>query len=411
MKNKKAKKIRKTKKQRTSKGNSFVNFLPVQKTAEAALYYGFTPTKSLQITKDDVSKASLLKESWTKNPAGLHWLFSQDFIEERASLFRHHAEKDLHTLPQPVMLVHETNIIKERAKTTINLEIMGTKKSIAEALIIQTTISMLKDNGHKDFLIEINTIGDKESTNKFARELTHYYKKNLNSLPAHCRQNFKKDPFYVLSCNSCDPSGKLKENAPTSISCLSDASRAHFKEVLEYIETMGIPYKINNNLVPDRKYCSGTVFEIKEMLGDGTLGNTLAVGFRHDEISQKIGHKKDNPGAGIKIFLKKKAVPKKISKLAKPVAFYIQLGDEAKHRSLEVIEALKNEKIFVYHMLGRDKFGSQFALAEKSKVPYVIIMGKKEFLENSVMVRENATRTQQTVPIEKLAEYIKKFKN
>jgi histidyl-tRNA synthetase len=61
-------------------------------------------------------------------------------------------------------------------------------------------------------------------------------------------------------------------------------------------------------------------------------------------------------------------------------------------------------------MLGRDKFGSQFAHVEKSKVPYVIIMGKKEFIENSVMVRENMTRTQETVPIHELAEYVKKFK-
>lgn len=406
------KKIKKNKiKRKGSKGNDFINFLPMQKIAEAALYYGFTPTKPMQISKDDVTKAAALKESWAKNPSGTHWLFSQDFIEERIALFRHHAEKAMHALPQPVMLMHETSIVKERAKTTINLEVMGTKKSIAEALIIQSTISMLKDNGHKDFLIEINTIGDKESTSKFARELTQYYKKNLNALSAHCRQNFKKDPFYVLSCNVCDPSGKIKENAPTSISCLSDASRAHFKEVLEYIETMGIPYKINNNLLPDRKYCSGTVFEIKEIESDGTAGDTLAVGFRHDEISGKIGQKKDNPGAGAKIFLKKKAMPKKISKLPKPVAFYIQLGDEAKHRSLEVIEMLKREKIFLYHMLGRDKFGSQFALAEKSKVPYVIIMGKKEFLENSVMVRENLTRTQETVPITSLVDHLKKFRN
>ena len=91
-----------------------------------------------------------LKKAGRKILCGLHWLFSQDFLEERASLFRHHAEKNLHTLPQPVMLLHETGIVKERAKTTINLEIMGTKKSIAEALIIQTTISMLKDNGYKD---------------------------------------------------------------------------------------------------------------------------------------------------------------------------------------------------------------------------------------------------------------------
>ncbi len=403
------KKTKSTKKSASSK-NSYINFLPINKMAEAALYFGFTSTKPLQITKDDVHKASSLKDAYSKNVSGLPWMFSQVFAEERVALLREYLEKNLSSFPQPIMLVHESDIIKERAKHTINLEVMGTDRSIAEALLIKTAVSMLKDNGYKDFTIEINSIGDKESMNKFSKELTNYYKKNLNSLSAHCRQNFKKDPYYLLHCTECDAEGKLKEAAPTSISCLSDISRAHFTEVLEFIETMGIPYKINNCLVPDKKYCSGTVFEIKETLANGEVGETLAVGFRYDGIAQKVGYKRDNPGVGIKIFLKKKAIIKKVSKLAKPLAFYIQLGDEAKHRSLELIDMLKDEKIFVHHMLGRDKFGSQFAHVEKTKVPYVIIMGKKEFLEKSVMVRENVTRTQQTIPVHKLAEYIKKLK-
>ncbi|MBU6370842.1 MAG: ATP phosphoribosyltransferase regulatory subunit [Patescibacteria group bacterium] len=402
----------KTKKKRSRSKRpkqEYLSFLPIAADARAALYYGFLPIRNLSVSKDDGIRAAGLKESWTRNPAGLPWLFSHDFAEERAALFRHFAEKNLLAEPQPVMLVHETAIVKERGKTTVNLEVMGTKKSIAEALIIQATVSMLRDNGYENLLIEINTIGDKESSAKFSRELANYYKKNLGAMTAHCRQSFKKDPFYTLSCRECDPTGKLAEHAPTSVSCLSDASRAHFAEVLEYIETLGIPYRINNALVPDRKYCSGTVFEIKEVLPDGAAGPILAVGFRHDDLSQKIGHKKENPAAGIKIFLKKKAAAKKIGKLPKPVAFYIQLGDEAKHKSLDVIEKLKGEKIYVHHMLGRDKFGSQFSLAEKSGVPYVIIMGKKEFLENSVMVRENATRTQVTIPVTELANYIKKL--
>lgn len=393
-----------------NKESNFITFLPINKVAEAALYYGFTPTKPVKVIKEDVQKASSLKDTGSKNHAGLHWLFSQVFAEERISLLRDYIEKELSTLPQPVMLMHETDIIKERAKTTINLEIMGTERSIAEALLIKTAISILKDAGHKDFVIEINSIGDKESMNKFTKELINYYKKHLNTLPAHCRQGFKKDPFYVLKCNTCDPKGTMKDAAPTSISCLSDASRTHFKEVLEFIETMQIPYKINNCLVPDKKYCSGTVYEIKELKADGEAGETLAVGFRHDGMSQKIGNKRDNPGAGIKIFLKKKAAIKKIAKLPKPVAFYIQLGDEAKHRSLEVIEMLKKEKIFIHHMLGRDKFGSQFAHVEKTKVPYLIIMGKKEFIEGSVMFRQNSTRSQETIAIHNLVEHIKKLK-
>ena len=332
---KKNNKPRKNKKKTSNKKNNYINFLPINKMAEAALYFGFSSTKPMQITKDDVHKASSLKDSYTKNVSGLPWIFSQVFAEERVALLREYLEKNLSSLPQPVMLIHESDIIKERAKHTINLEIMGTNRSIAEALLIKTAVSILKDNGYKDFYIEINSIGDKESMNKFSKELTNYYKKNLNNLSAHCRQNFKKDAFYLLHCDECDPEKKIKDFAPTSISCLSDISRAHFKEVLEFIETMGIPYKINNHLVPDKKYCSGTIFEIKESLKNSNVGETLAIGFRYDGIAQKIGHKRDNPGVGIKIFLKKKAVVKKISKLTKPTVFYIQLGEEAKHKSLK----------------------------------------------------------------------------
>ena len=79
------------------------------------------------------------------------------------------------------------------------------------------------------------------------------------------------------------------------------------------------------------------------------------------------------------------------------------------HKSFEVIEMLRKAKVPVYHLLGRDKFGSQSALIEKLKIPYIMIMGKKESLDNTVMVRENLTRVQTIIPLAGLADYIKKL--
>ncbi len=394
------------KKPKVKDKKKFVEFFPINKQAEPAIYYGFNPIKAPQISKEDTQKALSLKDSYVRNCPGMPWFFSQNFIEERIALLREYQEKEMSGQSQPVMLVNESDIIKERSKTTINLEIIGSGKSIAEALLIKTAISILEENGYENFLLEINSIGDKESINKFSKELTAYYRKNLNSLSSHCRQNFKKDSFYVLHCDECDKEGKIKEGAPTSISALSDESRIHFKDVLEFIETMEIPYKINNCLVPDRKYCSGTILEIK----DSETKEILAVGFRYDGLTQKIGHKRDIQGVGMKIFLSKKKIIKKISKLEKPDIFYIQLGDEAKNKSLGVIEMLRKEKIYLYHMLGRDKLGSQFAFVDKMKIPYIIIMGKKEFLEDSVLVRESSTRIQESVKISELAKYIRTLK-
>lgn len=401
----KLKTAKKENKQKIKKEIPFVTFMPTDKSIEAAIYYGFTHIKAPVPNKDDIKKASTLKENWAKNGSNIPWIFSKEFSEERIAMIREYYEQGMNSLPQPTMVFYESNTKKERNKTSFNLEIIGSSKSISEGILIKTAAAILGDENYNNLVIEINSIGDKESSNKFNRDLINYYKKNLSSIDSQCRQNFKKDPFYVLSCDS-EPCQKVRENAPTSLSCLSDASRAHFKDVLEFIEIMGIPYRINNCLVSDKRYCSQTVFEIKNADNEKEI---LATGFRYDGLSHKIGNKKDVPGIGLKIFIKKNKTVKKISKLPKPIAFFIQLGDEAKHKSLEVLESLRKAGIYIYHTLGRDKFGSQFALVEKSKVPYVIIMGKRESIENTVMIRENTTRDQETIPISEIAKFLKKI--
>ncbi len=92
----------------------FVEFNPLNKAAEAAVYFGFTPTKNLQVTKDDISKSNSLKDSWTKSNSDLPWMFSQSFVEERASLLRKYNEENLISVPQPVMIVHEGNKFNRR---------------------------------------------------------------------------------------------------------------------------------------------------------------------------------------------------------------------------------------------------------------------------------------------------------
>ncbi len=391
----------------SQKDNKFINFFPIEENLNALLYYGFTTSSAPKISKEDTEKALKIKDSWMNDPEGLPWIFSTEFAEERVALLRKYSEENLQNLPQPVLLAYETNKGAPRGKKCLNLEIIGSASSVSEAILLKTALAILKDNNHEDLFININSIGDKESSNKLGKELTAYYKKNLAELSPTCRQNFKKDSFYVVPCDE-KTCAVLKESAPVSLSYLSDESRLHFRNVLEYLETMGVPYNIDNCLISDRKYCSQTIFEIAQK-GKSGAKEVLASGFRFDGFVQKIGYKKDIPGAGIKIFIDKNTKVKEISKIKKPKAFFIQISDDAKLKSLEVIETLRQDKVLVYHMLGRDKFGSQFSLVEKLKVPYVIIMGKKESIDNTVMVRDNTTRSQQTVSIIDLSDYLKKL--
>ena len=94
----------------------------------------------------------------------------------------------------------------------------------------------------------------------------------------------------------------------------------------------------------------------------------------------------------------------------KPKVFFIQLSFEAKLRSFEVIEILRKAKIPVMHSLSRDSLSAQLAMAERTKTPYAILLGQKEALDGTVIVRNMDTRSQDTIKIDKLAEYLKKIK-
>lgn len=394
-----------------SKESKFLDLKNIDKTTEAAVYYGFMPIEIPKIEKEDKDKVKTLKDGEPINKIGSNEKILNT-AEEKSALLKTYFNTNMAIIPQPVMVTYDGFINEGGEKSAgkhrkIGLEIIGSPKSISEAILIKTALAILHDNGFKNLYVEINSIGDRESTSRFVRELTAYFRKNINGMQAHCRQSFKKDPFLVLGCLN-EKCVQLKEEAPKSISCLSDESREHFKEVLEYLESLDITYKINDFLVPDRRYASGTVFEIKQKSDNPKHADeSLAVGFRSDGVCKKLGFKKDIPMIGVKIDFKSDSEKRQPPKIKRTSVFFIQLGDEAKHKSLRVIDILRKENIYINHSLGRDKMGGQMATAERLKVPYILIMGKKEAMDNTIMIRDVSTRAQQTINISDLAAHIK----
>ncbi len=400
----------------------FTTYENLDKIGEIPVYYGFVPHKSPEIKKIDLDHAKNLlegdfidDEDDTKFRLPLH-------VEEKIALLRMYTENELFNQPQPIMFYFKEPFKGSLKKGNSNfnrycdLEIMGGSKSIAEALLIQTTKAILKEEGFENICVEINSIGDKDSIHRFTRDLGNYYRKHVNDMHAECRQLLKKDPFELLGCQN-DKCKKINETAPISMDFLSESSRNHFQEVLEYLEALGIPYKINNNLIGNKKYCTETIFSINNLNSTGDKKSKepkiLAVGVRYDGLSKKIGSKKEIHGVGISILVKnnKADLRKEIKKAKRPFASFVQLGFESKLLSLGIIEKLRNEKIPLFLSLARDRLGAQVSAVEKYHIPYALIMGKKEAVEKTIIVRDNDTHAQEIVNIDDLPRYMKKLEN
>lgn len=380
--------------------------------ADIALYYGFIPTETPVISKEDIKRARAICEPELRGRETSDQL-ARFVLEEKVALLRLYMEKKMEALPQPATLyigspISEEGITYKTApkERTVYLEIMGAQRSTAEALLIKTTLEILKEEGYSNLLVHINSVGDRETIQKFSRELAAYYRKNIENLPAHCRQLMKHDIFDLLSCRN-EKCRIIKDNAPKSVGFLSEPSRLHFKEVLEYLETLGISYEIDHFLVGSRSFACQTIFEIHTAESREAC-KPLAVGVRYGNIARKLGWKRDVPGIGARLTFKEKNCAHNL-RFLKPKIYFVQLGFEAKLKSLKIIEILRQAGIPVYQAISRDKLISQLSVAENMKIPYTIIMGQKEALEDTVIVRDMNDRAQETVKIADLPKYLKKL--
>lgn len=377
-----------------------------------AKHFGFVELPPIEIEKPDLMGAKKFNEShlaivkpWTDDCDRF-----TGYLEEKISLMRNYIDNKWSNIAVPLLGYYigpvkgNPHLKRDTDNKTFNLEIIGTSKPIAEAMIIETAFVILKDRyPGENMFIEINSIGDKESMARFSKELSNYVRKEISKLPAEFRPEVKKDVFNLFNLRGSKVA-EFVENAPKPMSYLSDTSRTHFKEVLEFLESLNIPYEINHKLIGSRSYCSETIFEIK------TEKEVFAIGERYNGLAKKVWGKKDVPAIGVTLHIHPHYVQKintKIKKDEQPKFYFIQIGDTAKKKSLPIIESLRKAKIPVHQSLSKDKLSVQLTHAEKMNIPYIIMMGQKEAIENTVVVRHMITRSQDTVEIDLLVTHLK----
>ena len=316
------------------------------------------------------------------------------------------------------------NIAYSKDENIFSYHIIGTKKDIHDAIMLETAYCIMQEiYGKKsNIVIDINFIGDKESVQKFTKELNTFFKKNQKHIPKNILTLLKKNIFKAYSAlDGLELSYKNKKgekeilSIPNPVDYLSESSRLEFKDILEYIEALELNFRINPFVFESADLYSGIIFEVKNLMSEEK--NIIKIkGGRHDIISKKILGKKEIPVLSANI-----EGLKNVSKLLKPINniktleesnikfFYAQLGNEARFKTLKILDMMRDANILMHHDLSKDKISSQLQYAEKLNVPYLLLVGHREALQNSVMVRNMKNLSQESVELKNLIEYIKKL--
>ena len=137
-------------------------------------------------------------------------------------------------------------------------EAFGEQDPILDAQMIQMGWRIIYQLGIRNIQVNVNSIGCPACRKSYLNLLVHYLESKRQKLCIDCKRRLEKNPLRILDCKE-DKCVQVKANAPQSLDHLCDECRLHFKELLEYLEELEIPFELDSNLVRGLDYYTKTV--------------------------------------------------------------------------------------------------------------------------------------------------------
>jgi histidyl-tRNA synthetase len=332
--------------------------------------------------------------------------------EGTAPVCRAYLEHGLKNLPQPVKLYYIASIFRyERPQAgryrqhhQFGYEAIGDDDPALDGEVIDMAWRFLASVKLKRLSLQLNSIGCKKCRPGYVATLKSYYKSHTQALCPDCKSRLERNPLRLLDCKQ-EACLKIAESAPKSADHLCPECADHFQQLQRYLELLGLPFTVNNQLVRGLDYYTRTVFEIQPQ--GGGAQSTLAGGGRYDDLIEELGGK-PTPALGFaagmeRIILNLKKQKIEAPPLPKPQVFIAYIGEAAKAEAVRLAANLRRGDIGVIAALGDKSLKAQLRQANNLGSSQAVIIGEEELKSGTVIVRDMASAEQKTVPISKLA--------
>src|SRR3989344_4253951 len=133
--------------------------------------------------------------------------------------------------PSPTHLPHG---FLPRETGEFGLQVVGSLESVGEVILLKTIAAIVDEWGSRMLRVRLNALGDRESQQRFMRELSFFVRKHADSFDPSCKEGvLRGNPLSPYTCSNplCR---QLLAGAPRTLNFLSEKSRLHFRTVLEH---------------------------------------------------------------------------------------------------------------------------------------------------------------------------------
>ncbi|HTR19157.1 MAG TPA: His/Gly/Thr/Pro-type tRNA ligase C-terminal domain-containing protein [Candidatus Paceibacterota bacterium] len=289
---------------------------------------------------------------------------------------------------------------------SLELHVVGARGAIAEALLLIVASTIAQEAGLPERVLSINNIGSFESSNRYVRDVGTYLRKHIDTISPTLRPRAATDPLGTL-VQLIERGHPAVPRAPQAMEYLTEEERRRFWEILEYLEFSGLSYELSPSILGSRDCWAHALYEISTMDQETNTRIPIAFGGRYDPLAARFGAPTGAATITISYEIKGKTrVKREVAGV--PSIYFAHLGLEARRASLKALEILRHAEIPVYHSLLFERIGEQMLQAKGLAAPYVLIMGYKEATEGTIMVREVATNSQESIPLPELPGYLKR---
>ncbi len=339
--------------------------------------------------------------------------------EGTASVVRAYVNHGMVNLPQPVKLYYfipkfrydRPQAGRYRQHHELGFEIIGSEESIIDAQLMVLASRLYAALG-VDVVMKVNSIGTPSSRQEYKAELVSYYRGKRNQICEDCKRRLVKNPLRLLDCKA-EECQSVKAEAPQILDWLDEDSKNHFMKVLEFLDAAEVPYTLDAHLVRGLDYYSRTVFEIWSAAEEGEhTKNALGGGGRYDGLVELMGGREGTPACGMGLGIERAVMAMRERGVQPPEqkvqVFFAQLGDAARRAGLKLFDELRVSGVVAREAFGKAALKSQLEYANKLQVPYTLILGQKEVLDGTIIVRDMESGAQEIADASRIVQIMKK---
>ncbi|OGF45816.1 hypothetical protein A2533_00790 [Candidatus Falkowbacteria bacterium RIFOXYD2_FULL_35_9] len=284
-------------------------------------------------------------------------------------------------------------------------------------------------------IVRVNSLGCPVCRNEYLKALTGFIKSKRSAVCTDCRSNAGRDPIKFLQCAS-QKCQKVYEDAPQVVDYLCENCHNHLFKFLESLDEVGVSYVLDSRFISDFAYYNSTIYSIVSQLpisketveadvevevevekdnkeATAEEGDfVLAEGGRMNYLCEMLSGP-EVPVAGIKLFVEKliseiKRRKVELAPVRAPHVYLAQISEQAKRKAMSFLDELRREDLRVVANFSKDNLKSQLDTATKKGAKIILILGQREVVDGTILMRDVESGIQEVVSQKKIIEEVKK---